>query len=148
MIWSSSMKKTSLLFVCAILASNVAVADDIENQVFSKIIPGEIEELSDQEMESTKGEWGVPGAIAGAAIGTWGYAGFLATGGEFSYGSAFQSIVGGGILGGFAGPGSVATRYTMQRTAASVGAVGGIMDSVPKRTLSRPATSVPNPFAR
>lgn len=98
------MKKASLYLAlsASIGLVNVALADDMSDHIFSETISGEIQTLSDTEMETTQGEWGPYGALGGGILGGIGYAGGAIGSGSWDWYNFGQSVAMGG-LGGFAG---------------------------------------------
>lgn len=77
--------------------------------------------MTNQEMEETEGAFAVPGAVAGAGIGAWGYLGGAAGSGNFSWKGLAATTAGGAAVGAVTGPVGISRYYTAARLSGASG---------------------------
>lgn len=119
------MKKVSLYVAlfAALGFSTMASADKMADHIFSETISGEIQALSNEEMQATKGEWGFPSAVGGGILSGIGYGGSAIGSGSWSW-PVFAGTVAGGAVSGFVG--GPASWYYRSRATFGLGVGMGI----------------------
>lgn len=89
------------------------------NFAFADTTKADVQAMSQREMKSTEGAWGVPGAFAGGALGGIQY-GFSCIHTRCTSAGFASNIGGGAVLGAVGGPMSL-TRFYFSRHAAAGG---------------------------